>query len=317
MAIVFSHLLLFWDSMAKFICKQILIFCTAFFLFAILANGISFLLMDSLFAFFEYPSFPPTLTNPLYVLFPVVYACFSVPALALISLQSQFSLKKRFLLLLESHAFFFFWLVLFWALFCFFTLHYAHIILQALLGSAQSIDASLTSIYMPLVLTKLMPVFAVLFLWISVRTSLILLKDEERKKESEHTDFTFSFTSKEAERAFNILDCGNVFLLVCVVALFLPLDFVRLDMDKFVPKLCFDPLVILACYFQYSLVHWYRTEKRRSMLLLGIFTQVGLLAFNLYHEDIFYQIVFFVYFASQIYAYFLFYRHGSGYFIVP
>lgn len=303
--------------MTKFICKQILILISAFILFAILANGICFLLMDSLFAFFEYPSFPPTLTNPLYVLFPVVFVCFSVPCLVLVSPQSQFSIKKRFLLLLENHAFFFFWQVLFWALFCYFTLHYAHILLQTILGNTQSIDASLTSIYMPLVLTKLMPVFAILFLWISVRTSLFLLKEEEKKAGKENIEFTFSFTANEMERAFNILDSGNVFLLVCVVVLFLPLDFAGLDAGRYVPELCFDPLVILACYFQYSLVHWYRTEKRKSLLLLGLLAQTVFLCFNLYNEDTFYQIIFACYFISQMYAHFLFYRYGREFFVAP
>lgn len=301
--------------MAKFIIKQLIIFIIYFFLFAVVANGICFLLMDSLFAFFEYPSFPPTLTNPLYVLFPVVFVCFSVPALVLISPQSQFSVRKRFLLLLESHAFFFFWQVLFWALFCYFTLHYAHILLQTLLGYTQGIDASLTSIYMPLVLTKLMPVFAILFLWISVRTSLFLLKDEEKIAGNGNTEFTFSFTAREVERAFNIMDSGNAFLLVCVVVLFLPLDLASLDMNKFVPKLCSDPLVILACYLQYSLVHWYRTERRKNLLLLGILFQTGLLVFNLYQENILWQLMFACYFASQIYAYVLFYRYGKEFFI--
>lgn len=307
--------------MTKYIFKQTLILICAFILFAIVANGICFLLMDSLFAFFEYPSFPPTLTNPLYVLFPVVFLYFSVPCLVLISVQSQFSVKKRFLLLLESHAFFFFWQALFWALFCYFTLHYAHILLQALLGYTQGIDASLTSIYMPLVLTKLMPVLGILFLWISVRTSLFLLKDEEEKK-SEKTTYTFSFTTKETEeksegkieKAFYIIDYGNVFLLLCVVVMFLPLDWASMNFDKYVPKLCSQPLIILACYFQYSLVHWYRTERRKSLLLLGILTQVGLLSVNLYNEDMLYQMVFLAYFASQIYAYACFYRYGKNYF---
>lgn len=297
--------------MTKIICKQILVVICMFFLFAIAANGIHFLLMDSLFAFFEYPNFPPTLTNPLYVLFPVVFACFSVPALILLSLQSQFSLKKRFLLLLESHGFFFFWQVLFWDLFCSFTLYYAHILLQAVLGYTKGVDASLSSIYMPLVLTRLMPVLAVLFLWISVRTSLFLIKDEETKQES---SVTFSFAAKEVERAFNSMDCGNVFLLAGVVIMFLPLDFAGLNIADYVPKLCSDPLIILACSFQYFLVHWYRTEKRKSLLCLGILAQCMLLGVNLYQEEIFYQLVFLGYFVSQLYAYLLFLRHGKGFF---
>lgn len=297
--------------MTKIICKQILVFCTAFVLFAIIANGIHFLLMDSLFAFFEYPNFPPTLTNPLYVLFPVVFACFSVPAVILLSLQNRFSLKKRFLLLLESHGFFFFWQVLFWALFCAFTLYYAHILLQAVLGYTQGVDASLTSIYMPLVLTKLMPVLAVLFFWISVRTSLFLIKDEETKQEN---NVTFSFTAKELERAFNIMDCGNAFLLAGVVAMFLPLDFAGLNIADYMPKLCSDPLIILACSFQYCLVHWYRTEKRKSLLFLGILAQFMLLGVNLLHENVLYQLVFLAYFISQLYAYVLFLHHGKGFF---
>lgn len=300
--------------MFKFICKQVLVLLCMFFLFVIAANGICFLLMDSLFAFFAYPHFPQTLTNPLYVLFPVVFACFSVPACILLSLQSEFSLKKRFLLLLESHAFFFFWQVLFWALFCLFTLHYAHVLLQAILGSAKGIDASLTSIYMPLVLTKLMPVFAILFLWISVRTSLFLLKDEEKKAGHERTDFSFVFTAKEVERAFNLMDFGNVYLLICVVVMFFPLDFAGVNLTGYVPKLCADPLVILVCYFQYSLVHWYRTEKRKSLLWLGILTQFALLGVSLYQEDMFYQLIFLAYFVCQIYAYVLFLRHGKGFF---
>lgn len=307
----YFHVFYLWDSMIKFILKQTFVFLSAFFLFAILANGICFVLIDSLFAFFEYPNFPPTLTNPLYVLFPVVFACFSVPAVVLLSLQSQFSLKKRFLLLLESHAFFFFWQVFFWALFCAFTLHYAHILLQAVLGYTKGIDASLTSIYMPLVLTKLMPVFAILFLWISVRTSLFLIKDEEKKAGKENIDVTFSFTVTEVERAFNSMDCGNVFLLICVVIMFLPLDVAGFNIADYVPKLCSDSLVILVCYFQYSLVHWIRTEKRKSLLLLGIFTQCIFLGFNLYHENILYQLIFTAYFVSQIYAYVLFYRYGK------
>lgn len=299
--------------MAKFIVKQIFIFCTAFFLFAVLANGICLLLMDSLFAFFEYPSFPPTLANPLYVLFPIVFACFSVPCLVLISPQSQFSIKKRFLLLLESHAFFFFWQVLFWALFCYFTLHCAHILLQAILGYTKGIDASLTSIYMPLVLTRLMPIVALLFLWISVRTGLFLLKDEE-KKAGKDGSIMFSFTAKEIERAFTIADCGNVFLLACVVVLFLPLDFAGFHLADYVPKLCFDPLVILACCFAYCLAHWYKTEKRKSLLLLGVLAQTAFLGFNLCNEDMFWQIIFACYFISQIYAHALFYRYGRDFF---
>ena len=149
--------------MVKNILKSALAFLGAFFLFAVLANGMNFLLIDSLFAFSGYPRFPATPANPLYVLFPLVFMFFSFPALTLISVQRQFSLKKRFLLLLESHAFFFFWQVLFWSAFCFFTLHQAHVILQFLLGYSPKIDASLTSIFMPLILTRLMPVFAFFF----------------------------------------------------------------------------------------------------------------------------------------------------------
>ena len=94
--------------MVKNILKSALAFLGAFFLFAVLANGMNFLLIDSLFAFSGYPRFPATPANPLYVLFPLVFMFFSFPALTLISVQRQFSLKKRFLLLLESHAFFFF-----------------------------------------------------------------------------------------------------------------------------------------------------------------------------------------------------------------
>jgi len=298
--------------MAKFIIKQSFIFLLAFFLFAVCANGVCFLLIDTLFAFFEYPNFPATLTNPLYVLFPAVFAYFSIPSLTLISLQHQFSLKKRLMLLLESHGFFFFWQVLFWAFFCYFTLHFAEIILKALLGYAQQIDASLTSIYMPLVLTKLMPLFAILFLWISLRTTLFLIKDEEKKQGEAMQEYTFSFTPKETERAFTLADIGNTVLLVCVVIIFLPLDF-----SDYVPKLCTQPLVFLVCYFHYYLVHLYRTEKRKSLLLLGMGLQIALLCVALYLEDTVYQVVFTLYFISQAYAYFLFLRHGRDFFSKP
>lgn len=299
--------------MAKFILKQTCIFLLMFFLFAVFANGVCFLLIDTLFAFFEYPHFPATLTNPLYVLFPAVFAYFSVPSLTLISLQHQFSVKKRFLLLLESHGFFFFWQVIFWAFFCYFTLHFAEIILKALLGYAQQIDASLTSIYMPLVLTKLMPLFAILFLWISLLTTLFLIKDEEKKLGMEtQTEYTFSFTGKEIERAFTLVDLGNSALLVCVVIIFLPLDFA-----DYVPKLCTQPLIFLFCYLHYYLVHLYRTEKRKSLLLLGMGLQIALFGAALYLEDTLYQVVFAGYFISQAYAYFLFLRRGREFFIRP
>lgn len=299
--------------MVRFICKQIFVFLLAFFLFAVCANGLCFLLIDTLFAFFDYPNFPATLTNPLYVLFPAVFAYFSVPSLTLISLQHQFSVKKRFLLLLESHGFFFFWQVIFWAFFCYFTLHFAEVILKALLGYAQQIDASLTSIYMPLVLTKLMPLFAILFLWISLRTTLFLIKDEEKKISAETpAEYTFSFTPREIERAFMLADIGNTALLVCVVIIFLPLDFA-----DYVPKLCTQPLIFLFCYLHYYLVHLYRTEKRKSLLLLGMGLQIALFSAALYLEDAVYQIVFALYFASQAYAYYLFLRFGRDFFTRP
>lgn len=299
--------------MAKFIIKQSLIFLLAFFLFAILANGVSFLLIDTLFAFFDYPNFPATLTNPLYVLFPAVFAYFSVPSLTLISLQHQFSLKKRFALMLESHGFFFFWQVLFWAFFCCCTLYFAEIILQAILGYTKQIDASLTSIYMPLVLTKLMPLFAILFLWISLRTTLYLIKDEEQKSGMDaRAEYTFSFTAKEIERAFTLVDIGNTGLLICVLIIFLPLDF-----GGYEPKLCSQPLIFLVCYLHYYLVHLYRTEKRKCLLLLGMGLQIALFGVALYLEDTLYQIVFAGYFISQAYAYFLFLRHGKDFFTRP
>lgn len=282
-----------------------------FFLFAVFANGICFLLIDTLFAFFDYPSFPATLTNPLYVLFPAVFAYFSVPSVTLISLQHQFSIKKRFALLFESHAFFFFWQVLFWAFFCYFTLYFAEVILQHLLGYTKQIDASLTSIYMPLVLTKLMPLFAILFLWISLRTTLFLIKDEEKDEKTE-AEYTFSFTAKEIERAFMLVDLGNSALLVCVVITFLPFDFA-----DYVPRLCSQPLVFLVCYFHYYLVHLYRAEKRKSLLLLGMGLQFALFGFALFLEDTLYQIVFALYFASQVYAYALFLRRGRDFFTRP
>lgn len=301
--------------MAKFILKQTCIFLLMFFLFAVFANGVCFLLIDTLFAFFEYPHFPATLTNPLYVLFPAVFACFSIPNIALISLQYQFSIKKRMLLLLESHGFFFFWQVCFWAFFCYFTLHFAEIILQALLGYTKQIDASLTSIYMPLVLTRLLPLFAVLFLWISLRTTLFLIKDEEKKDGAEtdaQAEYTFSFTAKEIERAFTLVDFGNTALLICVVIIFLPFDFAG-----YVPKLCSHPLIFPVCYFHYYLVHLYRTERRKSLLLPGIGLQIALLCVALYLEDTLYQVVFALYFISQAYAYFLFLRHGRDFFSKP
>lgn len=296
--------------MVKNILKSALAFLGAFFLFAVLANGVNFLLLDSLFAFFGYPRFPATSANPLYVLFPLVFMFFSFPSLALISVQKQFSLKKRFLLLLEIHAFFFFWQVLFWSVFCFFTLHHAHVILQFLLGYSQKIDANLTSIFMPLILTRLMPVFAFFFIWFSLRITLFLLKDEEKKSALPEGDTdTFSFSLKEIERAFTLADFGNMFFLLLVLAMFLPPDYA-----KYLPKLCSLPVIFLLCPLQYYLVHLYRKEKRRSLLLPGIFLQFFILGTTLFLENSIYQFVFIAYFLMQALAYYYFMRYGKDFF---
>ena len=125
-------------------------------------------------------------------------------------------------------------------------------------------------------------------------------------------EYTFSFTPKETERAFTLADIGNTVLLVCVVIIFLPLDF-----SDYVPKLCTQPLVFLVCYFHYYLVHLYRTEKRKSLLLLGMGLQIALLCVALYLEDTVYQVVFSLYFISQAYAYYLFLRYGRDFFSKP
>ncbi len=296
--------------MVKNILKSALAFLGAFFLFAVLANGMNFLLIDSLFAFSGYPRFPATPANPLYVLFPLVFMFFSFPALTLISVQRQFSLKKRFLLLLESHAFFFFWQVLFWSAFCFFTLHQAHVILQFLLGYSPKIDASLTSIFMPLILTRLLPVYAFFFIWFSFRTTLFLLKDEERKLSAPKEDNdNFSFSLKEIERAFTLADLGNVFFLLLVLVIFLPPDYA-----KYFPKLCSLPVIFLLCPLQYYIVHLYRKEKRKSLLLPGIFLQFFILGITLFLEDSTYQFVFIAYFLIQALAYYYFIRYGKDFF---
>lgn len=284
-------------------------------LFAGIFNGVQFVLTDTLFSFFEYPSFPVTLTNPLYILFPVVFCYFSLPSIVLVSLQSRFSLKKRFLLLAECHAFFFSVQVLFWVLFCWFTLHHAETVLQVLLGYNQEINSSLTAIFMPLVAVRLAPLLGIFFLWVSIKATLGIVNDEEKKYAADGTVFSdteenFLFMPKQAERAFMLVEFGNVFLLLCLLGMFLPLQW-----KDSLPALSVTPFVFLVCFLQYYLLKLYKREKRRSLLVLGCAVQAALLCFALIKENFVYQCVFIVYFLSQMYALYCFMRYGKTFFV--
>lgn len=82
--------------MAKTFLKNISVFLFMLILFAGLANGISFVLTDTLFAFFGYPTFPAAANaaNPLHVLIPAVFLYFSLPCIAVFAPQAQFGIKK-------------------------------------------------------------------------------------------------------------------------------------------------------------------------------------------------------------------------------
>lgn len=309
--------------MAKTIIKNIPVFLCMLVLFAGLANGISFVLTDTLFAFFSYPSFPAAANaaNPLYVLIPAVFLYFSLPCIAVFAPQAQFGIKKRLALLLECHGFFFAVQVLFWAFFCYFTLHHSHDVLGFLLGYNQQLDKSLTAIFMPMVFLRLLPLFGIFFIWISLRTSLSVLNDEESKNRTENFVFSaehgaagtqdgmFPFMPKEAERAYTVLEWGNVFILLCVLAMFMPLSFV-----DYIPAVSTNPFIFLVSFLQYYLLRLYKAERRKCLFVLGIVLQIGLLGFALLFENLMYKTVFIVYFISQMYAYYCFYRYGKDFF---
>ncbi len=119
----------------------------------------------------------------------------------------------------------------------------------------------------------------------------------------------FSFSLKEIERAFTLADLGNVFFLLLVLVMFLPPDYA-----KYFPKLCSLPVIFLLCPLQYYIVHLYRKEKRKSLLLPGIFLQFFILGITLFLEDSTYQLVFIAYFLIQALAYYYFIRYGKDFF---
>ena len=118
----------------------------------------------------------------------------------------------------------------------------------------------------------------------------------------------FSFSLKEIERAFTLADFGNVFFLLLVLVMFLPPDYA-----KYFPKLCSLPVIFLLCPLQYYIVHLYRKEKRKSLLLPGIFLQFFILGITLFLEDSTYQLVFIAYFLIQALAYYYFIRYGKDF----
>lgn len=309
--------------MAKTFLKNISVFLFMLILFAGLANGISFVLTDTLFAFFGYPTFPAAANaaNPLHVLIPAVFLYFSLPCITVFAPQAQFGIKKRLALLLECHGFFFMVQILFWAFFCYFTLHHSHDVLGFLLGYNRQLDKSLTAIFMPMVFLRLLPLFGMFFIWISLRTSLSVLNDEENKKRTENFVFSaedgtaeaqngmFGFMPKKIEQAFTVLEWGNVFILLCVLAMFMPLSFA-----DYVPAVSTNPFIFLVSFLQYYLVRLYKAERRKCLFVLGTVLQIGVLAFALLFENLLYQIVFIIYFLSQSYAYCCLYRYGKNFF---
>ncbi len=292
--------------MLKKIFLPFLCFISMFMLFTVCLNGISFILLKTLFVFLDYAQYSQKISNPLYVLFLFVFACFSLPSVLILSVQSGFSVKKRLLLLLESHAFFFFWQVLFWLIFGIFTLHYSRAFLELIVSLPEDAAAAvLACIYMPIILMTLIPLLCILFIWTGTRTSLFLIKDEERNE--------FSFAAEPNEklkRIFDFMSFADNFLLLCLLAMFLPLHYA-----PYLPRLSTQPLVFLLCFLQYFSTKLIKKERRRCLFAYGFFIQTGMLGYALFMENDFYKIIFFAYFLLRIFLYGQALRFGKDVFV--
>lgn len=292
--------------MLKKIFLPLFSFVCMFVLFTVFLNGISFVLLKTLFAFLDYAQYTQKISNPLYVLFLFVFACFSLPSVLILSVQNGFSVKKRLLLLLESHAFFFFWQVLFWLAFGIFTLHYSRAFLELVVSLPEDAAAAvLACIYMPIFLMTLIPLLCILFIWTGTRTSLFLIKDEEKE------DFSFTAVPNEKlERVFDYMSLADIFVLLCLLAMFLPLHY-----TPYLPRLSTQPLVFLICFLQYFSTKLIKKERRLCLFAYGFFIQAGMLGYALSVENDLYKIIFFAYFLLRIFLYVQALRFGKDVFV--
>lgn len=293
--------------MLKKIFLPLLSFISMFMLFTVFLNGVSFVLLKTLFVFLDYAQYTQKISNPLYVLFLFVFVCFSLPSVLILSVQSGFSVKKRLLLLLESHAFFFFWQFLFWLAFGIFTLHYSRAFLELVVVNLPEDMAAavLACIYMPIFLMALIPLLCIVFIWTGTRTSLFLIKDEEKE------DFSFAAEPNgKLERVFDFMSLADIFLLLCLLAMFLPLRYA-----PYLPQLSTQPLVFLLCFLQYFSTKLIKKERRRCLFAYGFFIQAGMLGYALSMESDFYKIIFFAYFLLRIFLYVQALRFGKDVFV--
>lgn len=281
-------------------------FVCMFVLFTVFLNGISFVLLKTLFAFLDYAQYTQKISNPLYLLFLFVFVCFSLPSVLILSVQNGFSVKKRLLLLLESHAFFFFWQVLFWLAFGIFTLHYSRAFLELVISLPEDAAAAvLACIYMPIFLMTLIPLLCILFIWTGTRTSLFLIKDEEKE------DFSFAAEPNgKLVRVFDYMSLADIFVLLCLLAMFLPLHY-----TPYLPRLSTQPLVFLICFLQYFSTKLIKKERRLCLFAYGFFIQAGMLGYALSVENNFYKIIFFAYFLLRIFLYVQALRFGKDVFV--
>lgn len=292
--------------MLKKIFLPLLSFVSMFMLFTVFLNGVSFVLLKTLFAFLDYAQYTQKISNPLYFLFLFVFVCFSLPSVLILSAQSGFSVKKRLLLLLESHAFFFFWQVLFWLAFGIFTLHYSRAFMELVISLPEDAAAAvLACIYMPIILMTLIPLLCILFIWTGTRTSLFLIKDEEKE------DFSFAAEpSGKLERVFDFMSLADIFVLLCLLAMFLPLHYA-----PYLPRLSTQPLVFLLCFLQYFSTKLIKKERRLCLFAYGFLIQAGMLGYALFMENGVYKIIFFAYFLLRIFLYVQALRFGKNVFV--
>ncbi len=297
-------------------CKNAGKFFFLWLLFLVVGSLITTFLFNTLLFLFHYPnSIDKTFNNPLLILIPSVFLCFSIPSLITLSIHKKFSYKKRFAMLLESHGFFFFVQLLFWCFFAYYGIEITKTILE-FASSTSKTTQSMAEIFLPIITLNLLPFLSMFFIWVSIKISFIILIDEEKNLPQE---FIFSneqeiyFTSPKIITAFSLLEICNILTLLLVLLLFLPTN-AFYNIVEYLPTITSNPNFFLFCFIQYFLVNIDKKEKRIQFIYTGIIISTLFYIFVLILESFLWQLLFTGFYATQLFAYYQLIRYGKNYF---
>ncbi len=219
-------------------------------------------------------------------------------------------------MLVESHAFFFGIQTLFLSLLCYFGVDFVRFIIE-FVSNNTSTSKAMAELLLPHVVLRLLPFIGCFFIWIAVRASLAILKDEEKTLPQE---FIFSseediyFTPPKVVAAFSYLDFCNILFLLLLLAIFVPVDLYS-AIHEYLPALCQESSLFLIYFSLYYFVLLAKKEKRINFVVASIVASTFFYIYILSIENLTWQIIFSLHYCIQLFANIQLLRFGKQYFV--